>query len=78
MDRALLLAAARRAQYTLEQYQETPSSRRALEILALAYKELGLNKRLADVEQIILANKIEPIATAEVDSEILEEPGISN
>lgn len=78
IKRKAWLAAARRAQYTLEQYQESPVSRRALDILALAYKELGLNKKLADIEQIILANKSRSIATAEVDTEILEVPGISN
>lgn len=78
IKRKAWLAAAKRAQYTLEHYQETQSSRRALEIMAQAYKELGLTTLLADIEQIIQVNKTEVFATAEVDTETLEPPGISN
>ena len=78
IKRKAWLAAARRAQYTVEHYQQTQSSRRALEIMAQAYKELGLTKLLADVEQIIQANKTEAIATAEIETETLEAPAVSN
>ena len=73
IKRQAWLAAAKRAQYTLEQYQETASARRALEIMALAYKELGLTQLLADVEAIIEVNKTKTIATAEIETETLDE-----
>ena len=78
IKRQAWLAAARRAQYTLEHYQQTQSSRRALDIMAQAYRELGLTRLVADVEQIIQANKTEIFATAELETETLAAPGISN
>ena len=78
IKRKAWLAAARRSQYILEHYQETQSSRRALDIMAQAYKELGLTELVAGVEQIIQANKTEVFATAELETETLQAPSISN
>ncbi len=59
LKRKAWLAAAKRAQYTIEHYQQTPSSRRALEIMVVAYKELNLTDLMADAQSVLDANPIE-------------------
>lgn len=70
------LAAARRAQYTIEHYQQTPASRRALEILQQAYHELKLPELAADTQLVISANQQNDIQTAEVGDIDLQAPSL--
>lgn len=56
IKREAWLAAAKRAQYTIEHYQEAPASRRALEILVLAYEKLNLTDLLKDAKLVLAAN----------------------
>jgi len=58
LKRSAWLAAAKRAQYTIEHYQQTPSSRRALEIMVVAYKELNLPDLMADAQSVLDANQL--------------------
>ncbi|TNF35719.1 MAG: outer membrane protein assembly factor BamD, partial [Gammaproteobacteria bacterium] len=58
IKREAWLAAAKRAQYVIEYYQQTPSSRRALQIMVQAYTHLGLNDLAADAQRILDANPI--------------------
>ena len=44
IKRGAWLAAAKRAQYTIEHYQQAPASRRALEILVIAYEKTGFTR----------------------------------
>lgn len=59
MKRKAWLAAARRAQYTLEHYQQTPASRTALDILYKAYNQLDLPDLASQVQQVLAANQTE-------------------
>ena len=59
LKRKAWLAAAKRAQYTIEHYQQTPSSRRALEIMVEAYKELNLPDLMADAQSVLDANPLQ-------------------
>lgn len=63
------LAAAKRAQYTIEHYQETPSSRRALEIMVKAYKELNLPDLMADAQSVLDANPPIQVQENDIDDE---------
>jgi outer membrane protein assembly factor BamD len=74
MKRQAWLAAAKRAQYTLEHYQQTPASRRALEILVTAYNELQLPDLMADAQQVLDANTLQPTQTADIKTEELQAP----
>ncbi len=77
IERQAWLAAAKRAQYTIEQYQQTPSSRRALEIMVQAYAELNLPDLLGDAQLVLEANREEDIQTAEIEEDTLQPPGSS-
>jgi outer membrane protein assembly factor BamD len=70
LKRKAWLAAARRAQYTLEHYQQTPASRRALEIMVQAYQELGLDDLLADAQQVLVNNPAQPASSPNKMTEI--------
>lgn len=75
LKRGAWLAAARRAQYTIENYQQTPSSRKALEVLELAYNKLNLPELVADTRLVIQANQNdELIQTADIDKTELGQP----
>jgi outer membrane protein assembly factor BamD len=57
VDRQAWLAAAKRAQYVLENYPQTPSSQRALQIMAQSYDALGLTQSTDEVKQVMNLNK---------------------
>jgi outer membrane protein assembly factor BamD len=69
IKRKAWLAAAKRAQYTIEHYQESPASRRALEILVIAYKELDLPELLASAKSVLAANPIAEVQPPEKSEE---------
>jgi len=54
--RGAFLAAANRAQYTVRDYQQTPSVEEALYILAQSYDQLGLNDLRDDADRVLKAN----------------------
>jgi len=54
--RGAFLAAANRAQYTVREYQQTPSVEEALYILAQCYDKLGLNDLRDDADRVLKAN----------------------
>lgn len=75
IKRGAWLAAARRAQYTIENYQHTPASRQALQVLELAYNELKLPELVADTRLVIQANqKDELIQTADISETDITQP----
>jgi outer membrane protein assembly factor BamD len=57
VERQAWLAAAKRAQYVVENYPQTPSSQRALQIMAQSYETLGLTQSSDEVKQVIHLNK---------------------
>lgn len=59
LKRQAWLAAARRAQYTLEHYQKTAASRTALEILVKAYGELQLPELASQAQTVLAANQVQ-------------------
>lgn len=65
IKRGAWLAAARRAQYTIEHYQQSPASRRALKILVMAYEKLDLPELLASAKSVAAANPIADVLPAE-------------
>jgi outer membrane protein assembly factor BamD len=56
VERQAWLAAAKRSQYVLENYPQTPSSQRALQIMAQSYDALGLTQSTEEVKQVINLN----------------------
>ncbi len=60
MRRKAYVAALTRAQYVLEHYQNTPSAADALEVVAAAYRKLGLNDLAADAERVRKLNQNKP------------------
>ena len=56
IKRKAWLAAAKRGQYVVENYQTTPASREALKIMVRAYSELGLNDLAADAQLVLSTN----------------------
>jgi len=54
--RGAFLAAANRAQYTVREYQQTPSVEEALYILAQSYDKLGLTELRDDADRVLKAN----------------------
>lgn len=58
VDRKAWLAASKRAQFVLENYPQTPSSQRALQIMAMAYDQLKLTASKAEVDQVLELNHI--------------------
>lgn len=57
-ERKAWLAASKRAQYVLENYPQTPSSQRALQIMAKSYDELNLTTSANEVKEVMKLNKI--------------------
>lgn len=75
IKREAWLAAAKRAQYVIEHFQQTPYSRRALQILVEAYTELGLKDLAADAKSVLDANPVEENSQiAEIEKTELEAP----
>ena len=60
VERSAWLAAVKRAQYVLENYPQTPSSQRALQILSLSYDHLDLEDSKQEVQKVMELNKIAP------------------
>jgi outer membrane protein assembly factor BamD len=58
LKRKAWLAAVKRSQYVIEHYQQTPSSRRALQIMVTAYKELNLPDLMADAQSVLDSNPL--------------------
>lgn len=56
MDRGAYLAAARRAAGVIENYQRTPAARKALLIMAEAYKKLDMPELAEDAERVLAIN----------------------
>ncbi|SDY42031.1 outer membrane protein assembly factor BamD [Nitrosomonas sp. Nm33] len=56
MKRKAYVAAARRAQYVLEEYPQTPATEEALYIMAKAYDEMGMNDLRDDAERVMRKN----------------------
>jgi len=56
IKRQAWLAAAKRGQYVIENYQATPASRKALTIMITAYNKLGLKDLAADAQLVLAAN----------------------
>jgi len=56
IKRKAWLAAAKRGQYVVENYQTTPSSRKALEVMLMAYNKLGLTDLATDTQLVINTN----------------------
>lgn len=63
LKRGAWVAAANRAQYTLERYPQAPARDRALEIMETAYASLNMPELAADARQVIQANAVEPSTT---------------
>lgn len=74
LKRKAWLAAAKRAQYTLENYQQTPAARRALEIMITAYSELDLPQLVADAEQVLNANPQQAADASRLNNDLLQVP----
>lgn len=75
IKRGAWLAAARRAQYTIEHYQQTPASREALQLLELSYSKLDLPELVADTRLVIQANQQDDIIqTADIDETEIGQP----
>jgi outer membrane protein assembly factor BamD len=58
VERQAWLAAAKRAQYVLENYPQTPSSQRALQIMSQSYDALGLKQSSDEVKQVMNLNSV--------------------
>jgi outer membrane protein assembly factor BamD len=58
VERQAWLAAAKRAQYVLENYPQTPSSQRALQIMSQSYDALGLKQSGDEVKQVMNLNNV--------------------
>jgi outer membrane protein assembly factor BamD len=54
--RGAYVAAANRAQQTLREYQQTPSTEEALYILAMSYDRLGLTQLRDDADRVLKQN----------------------
>ena len=71
MSRGAYVAAINRAQYTLNQFPQTPATKHALEIMVDAYNELGMNDLRDDAERVMqrsFSNKEESLDTTDFDS----------
>ena len=67
VKRGAWLAAAQRAQYTVEYYPNTPASREALQIMAYSYRELGLFELADDAERVLKQNPLSEQASASLE-----------
>jgi outer membrane protein assembly factor BamD len=73
LTRGTWMAAANRAKNVIEKYQESSSTPRALEIMELAYNNLGLNDLASDARRVAELNKrsdtMEAAKPAEIDKD---------
>jgi len=67
--RGAFLAAANRAEFVVQNYQRTPALRDALEIMAIAYAELGIEDLEQDARRVLALN--------EANGSLIEDPGQS-
>ncbi|MDX1593275.1 MAG: outer membrane protein assembly factor BamD [Gammaproteobacteria bacterium] len=67
MKRAAHVAALNRASYIVEHYQRTPSVAEALEIMASAYREMGMEAQARDAERVYAMNFPEKPPTREAE-----------
>ncbi len=65
IKRKAWLAAAKRGQYVVENYQTTPASQKALAIMVRAYNELGLKQLATDAQLVLNTNSNQQVAQAE-------------
>jgi outer membrane protein assembly factor BamD len=56
MRRGAYIAAANRAKYVVENFQETPQQEQALQIMIAAYDRLGMEALKADATRVLAAN----------------------
>ncbi len=56
LEREAYLAAANRARYVVEHYQNTPSVAEALDIMAQAYEKMGRNELADDARRVLKLN----------------------
>jgi outer membrane protein assembly factor BamD len=56
MDRGAYVAAINRAQFTLNEYPQTPATKYALEIMVNAYDKLGMNDLRDDAKRVMEKN----------------------
>jgi outer membrane protein assembly factor BamD len=63
LERGAWVAAANRAKYALETYADTPSTRSALDVLARAYRELGMDDLATDAERVLAETYATPPPT---------------
>ena len=69
------ISSARRAETVIENYPSTVWTKRALEILQLSYKKLGMTKLAGDTQRIIDYNDFSGVAaTAEPTKKLIEPP----
>ena len=68
------ISSARRAETVIENFPSTVWTKRALEILLLSYKELGMTKLADDTQRIIDYNDFSGVASATKPTEELAEP----
>jgi outer membrane protein assembly factor BamD len=57
LSRKAWMGAANRARIVVERYEQTTWRKRALEIMVIAYKELGLDQLAADAQRVLDLNK---------------------
>jgi len=69
MERGAYLAAAKRANYVVENYQRTPAVADALNIMVDAYTKLGMTNLAADAERVLALNTEKGILYTEEDLE---------
>lgn len=77
MDRGAYLAAARRADGVIANYQRTPSVKDALEIMIDAYTRLGMTDLAEDAQRVLAVNieqgTLVPETTEDTDDTLIEQ-----
>ena len=71
MSRGAYVAAINRAQFTLNEYPQTPATKLALEIMVDAYDELGMYDLRDDAKRVMqksFSKNQESLATTNLDS----------
>ena len=71
LRRGAYVAAANRAKYVLEKHPRTPATRSALQLLAAAYDEMGMDELAADARRVLAYNE-ERGTFAEFDAQVVE------
>lgn len=76
LKRGIWLAAANRAKDVIEQYQESIWTPRALAIMEMSYKKLGLNDLASDTQRVIMLNQHSPKAKDVEPDQIQRDPKV--